>query len=128
VPTGGRYEIRFIEDREHALRIAAVLSAHAKAQQRPVFVYVDVEPGNSAWPTLVQELQTVSLYEDGVQVAQRAASVNPSAWPGELHVGQYSGGPAADYQVTGRITGLKIYHRPLDANEIGAEAKQVPRM
>ena len=61
-------------------------------------------------------------------MAERAASVNASLWPGELHVGQYSGGPAADYQVTGRITGVKIYHRPLDAQEIAAEAKQVPEM
>jgi hypothetical protein len=30
--------------------------------------------------------------------------------------------------VTGRIAGLKIYHRPLDANDVAAEAKQVPKM
>jgi len=60
--------------------------------------------------------------------ANRKQKHNASPWPGELHVGQYRGGPTADYQVTGRIAGLKIYHRPLDANEIGDEAKQVPKM
>ena len=87
-------------------------------------------PAEGRWMHLaaVYDGQTLRLYEDGVQVAERAASVNGSIWPGELHVGQYSGGPGPAYQVTGRITGLKIYHRPLEATEIGAGAKEVPKM
>lgn len=85
-------------------------------------------PAEGRWMHVaaVYDGQALSLYENGVQVAQRAASVNASVWPGELHVGQYSGQPGADYQVTGRIAGLKIYHRPLEVEEIAAEARQTP--
>jgi hypothetical protein len=85
-------------------------------------------PAEGRWSHLaaVYDGQSLRLYEDGAQVAQRGASVNASVWPGQLHVGQYSGGPAADYQVTGRVTGLKIYHRPLDAAEVAAEAIKKP--
>jgi len=85
-------------------------------------------PAEGRWVHLaaVYDGQTLRLYEDGVQVAERAASVDASVWPGELHVGQYSGGPAPAYQVTGRITGLKIYHRPLNATEVAGEAAKKP--
>jgi hypothetical protein len=92
---------------------------------------VDCDGGRPAvgrWTHLaaVYDGQTLRLYEDGVEVAQRAASVNPSVWPGQLHVGQYSGQPTADYQVSGRIRDLKIFHRPLAAAEIAADATQKP--
>ncbi len=74
----------------------------------------------------VYDGQSLKLYQDGEQVADRPAGINGSPWPGELHVGQYSGQPTADYQVTGRITAVRLYHRPLDAKEIAAEAKKVP--
>jgi hypothetical protein len=47
-------------------------------------------------------------------------------WPGELHVGQYSAGPAPSFQVTGRIAGLKIYHRALTADEAALAARAKP--
>ncbi|MBM4088936.1 MAG: LamG domain-containing protein, partial [Planctomycetes bacterium] len=86
------------------------------------------QPAEGRWMHLaaVYDGQMLSLYQDGVQVAQRASSVNPSVWPGELHVGQYSGQPTADYQVTGRLTGVRLYHRPLDAQEVAEQASQTP--
>jgi hypothetical protein len=68
----------------------------------------------------------LALYQDGVKVAERTASVSAAVWPGELHVGQYSGGLAPSYQTQGRIAGLKVYHRPLEAKEITAAAKAKP--
>ena len=74
----------------------------------------------------VYDGQSLKLYQDGEPVAERPGSINASPWTGELHIGQYSGQPSADYQVTGRMTGVRLYHRPLDAKEVAAEAKQVP--
>ena len=59
------------------------------------------------------------LYQDGALVAERAGPFQLSAWPGDLHIGQYSGGPAPAYQVTGQIKDIKIYHRPLSEAEVG---------
>jgi large repetitive protein len=67
------------------------------------------------------------LFENGVQVAEVAGAAKTEAWPGDLHVGQYSAGPGAAYQVNGRITGVKIYHRPLFATEVAAAFKAKPR-
>jgi hypothetical protein len=41
-------------------------------------------------------------------------------------VGQYSGQPGPDFQVTGRMAGVKIYHRPLEAAEIAQAASTPP--
>ena len=48
------------------------------------------------------------------------------AWPGELHIGQYSASPGDDFQVTGRIAGVKIYHRPLATAEVTEGARTKP--
>ena len=48
------------------------------------------------------------------------------SWPGELLVGQYSGQPHPDFQVTGRIAGVKIYHRPLEPAEVAEMCKSQP--
>ena len=70
--------------------------------------------------------QWARLYENGVQVAEQAGNFNPSPWAGAMLVGQYSGQPAPDYQVTGRIAGVKLYHRALDISEIAAAAQTAP--
>ena len=70
--------------------------------------------------------RTLRLFQDGKPVAERTGAVNPAPWRGELHVGQYSGGPAPQYQVNGRIANLAIYHRPLPAEEVAELAKQPP--
>lgn len=70
--------------------------------------------------------QVARLYENGVPVAEQIGSGNPSPWAGAMHVGQYSGQPGPDFQVTGRITGVKLYHRALDSGEIAAAAQAPP--
>ncbi len=70
--------------------------------------------------------RTLRLFQDGKPVAERTGAVNPAPWQGELHVGQYSGGPGPQYQVNGRIANLTLYHRPLPAEEVAELAKQPP--
>lgn len=86
------------------------------------------QPATGRWLHLaaVYDGQRLKLYQDGQLVAERPAAVNPARWQGELHVGQYSGRPGAEYQVTGRIARLQLYHRPLEPEEITAEARQAP--
>jgi hypothetical protein len=93
---------------------------------------VDCDGGRPAvgrWIHLaaVYDGQALKLYQNGEAVAECPASINTAPWTGELHVGQYSGQPSADFQVTGRMTGVRLYHRPLDAKEVEAEAKQTPK-
>jgi hypothetical protein len=67
--------------------------------------------------------KTARLYENGVQVSEVKGDVRTGVWPGELHIGQYSASPGPDFQVTGRMTEVKIYHRPLTPAEIAEAAK-----
>lgn len=55
-PKGWRYEIRLLEDRQHALKIARALSGHADAIDAPMAIYVDVSPRDKGWPDLIKEL------------------------------------------------------------------------
>lgn len=71
--------------------------------------------------------RTVRLFQDGQKVAERTGAVNVSPWPGDLSIGQYSAIPAPEYQTFGRITGVKIYHRPLEPAEIAAAAQNRPQ-
>jgi hypothetical protein len=66
--------------------------------------------------------QRACLYQDGKQVASVDCSANRARWSGPLIVGQYSS-QAPQYQVTGRIAGVKIYHRALKPDEVVAEFK-----
>jgi len=68
----------------------------------------------------------LKLYEDGNPVAESPGPINPAAWSGDLFIGQYSGGPGPQYQTTGHVTGVKIYHRALTAEEVAAAAKSLP--
>ena len=83
-------------------------------------------PAENRWIHLAASYdgQTATLYEDGKLVGERSGQFNTAPWPGDLYVGQYSGQPGPDYQVTGRIRDVKIYHRPLDAEEV-AQAAQI---
>ena len=61
------------------------------------------------------------LFEDGKLVAQTAsAAPNLTPYPGRLHVGQYSAGPNASFQVTGRVAGVKLYRRAVPSAEAAA--------
>ena len=51
---------------------------------------------------------------------------NTAPFAGDLHIGQYSGTLGPDFQLTGRITGVKIYHRPLDPAEVAKAAEARP--
>lgn len=66
------------------------------------------------------------LFQDGQPVAETPAPVSRAVFAGPLYVGQYSGQPGPDFQVPGRIAGVKLYHRPLEPAEIVAAAKQPP--
>ncbi len=85
-------------------------------------------PAPGKWTHLVGTFdgQTARLFQDGRRVAERAGSAVLTPWPGRLHVGQYSGGPAAQYQVAGWIAGLKVYGRPLPAKDAAAAARSKP--
>ncbi len=71
--------------------------------------------------------QTARLYENGKLLAETAGAANTAVWPGELFIGQYSGTPGPDFQVTGRIAGVEIYNRALEAAEIAKAAKSPPQ-
>jgi hypothetical protein len=85
-------------------------------------------PGEGRWMHLAAtwDGQTARLFENGVQVGERGGSFNTAVWPGLLHLGQYSGGPAAQYQVHGRMAGVRLYHRSLEAEEAAAAARVPP--
>jgi len=67
--------------------------------------------------------RTARVYQDGRLAAEKAGTPILTTWRGQLHVGQYSGGPAPQYQVTGRIRGLKIYARALPPQDVAAAFK-----
>lgn len=56
VPEEWRFEVRLIENRIQALRIASALLGHLNAIGVPAYVYLEVEPGNIAWIDLTQQL------------------------------------------------------------------------
>jgi hypothetical protein len=71
--------------------------------------------------------RTARLFQDGRQVAEANASGAIQAiWNGPLHVGQYSGGPAPQYQVNGWVRDVKVYTRALNAKDAAAHAQQKP--
>jgi hypothetical protein len=86
------------------------------------------QPAENRWIHLAASYdgQTAALYEDGKLVGERSGRFNTVPWPGDLHVGQYSGQPGPEFQVTGRIQGVKIYHRPLEAEEVALSAQKRP--
>ena len=87
------------------------------------------QPATGRWMHLVgtYDGRMLRLFQDGAQVAAKAGQVNAAIWPGELYVGQYSGAPGPDFQVHGRIQGVKIYHRPLEERETAEAAKRRPQ-
>jgi hypothetical protein len=87
------------------------------------------QPATGRWIHLAgtYDGRTLRLFQDGAQVAEKAGQVNAAIWPGALHVGQYSGAPGPDFQVHGRLQGVKLYHRPLAERETVEAAKTRPR-
>ncbi|MFA6561113.1 MAG: LamG-like jellyroll fold domain-containing protein [Verrucomicrobiia bacterium] len=67
------------------------------------------------------------VFQDAAQVAEKAGTAVALPWSGDLLVGHYSGIPKDPaFQVTGRIAGLKIYHRAFTAAEAAAAARVKP--
>ncbi len=92
---------------------------------------IDCDGGRSAlgrWIHLVGTFdgRTARLFEDGRQVAEASGEAVATVWPGDLYLGQYSGGAADSYQVLGRLAGVKLYHRPLQAKEAETASKDRP--
>ena len=92
---------------------------------------IDCDGGKGSpgqWTHLVGTFdgQTTRLFQDGRKVGERTGSAVRSPWSGRLHVGQYSGGPGSQYQVIGRIAGLKVYGRALPAKDVATAAATGP--
>jgi len=60
VPGLLRYEIGPLAGLEQAQRIAAALVDHVRHTQLPIFVYIDVGPGDESWVTIAERLATWS--------------------------------------------------------------------
>ncbi len=88
------------------------------------------QPAVGRWTHLAGSFdgKTLRLFEDGVQVAEATGTVKTDPWPGDLHIGQYSADPSANFQVHGRMAGVKIYHRPLAAAEVSDTCKTKPTL
>jgi hypothetical protein len=86
------------------------------------------KPAPGRWTHLVGTFdgRTTRLFQDGQKVAEQSGHIIQATWNGPLHVGQYSGGPSAPYQVNGWIAGLRIYNRVMNAEEAADAFKQKP--
>jgi hypothetical protein len=86
------------------------------------------QPALGRWIHLVGSYdgRTARLFEDGKLIAEKSGAANTAPWTGHLHIGQYSGQPGGEFQVSGRVAGVKIYHRPLQSNEVAEAAKRRP--
>ena len=61
--------------------------------------------------------QAARIYQDGVQVSSTPCQPERAAFPGALHIGQYSGGVGPAYQTTGKIADVRIYHCAFTAEQ-----------
>ncbi|MHC4116845.1 MAG: HzsA-related protein [Planctomycetota bacterium] len=68
--------------------------------------------------------ETARLFQDGRKVASVPCHVNAAPWKGPLFIGQYSAGQGPQYQVRGKIAGVKIYRRALTADEVTRHFEQ----
>lgn len=59
MPSAWRFEVRALQDATHALRVALVLGAHARAVGVPMLVWLDVAPRDLAWKAVVEELRVI---------------------------------------------------------------------
>jgi hypothetical protein len=88
------------------------------------------EPLQKQWVHLVATYdgRVARLYQNGAEVASLRGSVNDKPWTGPLHVGQYGAEPGPKFQLTGRITGLKIHRRALPLQDVLAASQLRPEM
>jgi hypothetical protein len=57
-PNEWRFQVKRVENKQHALSIATALIGHADALKMPIAVYLDVAASDRDWPELVQQLAT----------------------------------------------------------------------
>ena len=83
-------------------------------------------PAPGRWTELVATFDgdTARLFQDGALVAERSGVAVRTPWVGPLHVGQYSGGPGAPYQVVGLMADVRVYARAIPADEIQTHARR----
>ena len=55
-PNEWRFQVKRVENKQHALSIATALIGHADALKMPIAVYLDVAASDRDWPELVQQL------------------------------------------------------------------------
>ncbi len=58
IPEKWRFRIDVTDDPQHPLRIARAISGHHKVVDSPVYIYIDVEPENVHWTTLLKSLSS----------------------------------------------------------------------
>jgi len=85
------------------------------------------EPGRWLHVVGTYDGTALRLFQDGRLVAEQPGTFNTAPFPGDLHVGQYSGGPAPEFQVIGKIQDVKLYHRALGAEEVAELAGEKPQ-
>ncbi len=57
-PEQWRFQVKLVENRQHAVNIATALSGQAKVLGIPIVVYIDVSPNDIGWVELVKQLST----------------------------------------------------------------------
>jgi len=88
------------------------------------------KPAPGKWTHLVgtYDGQAARLYQDGELVAEKPGTAITALWNGPLHVGQYSGGPGPQYQVLGRMAGVRVYGRALSLDDVRAAHDATARL
>ena len=86
------------------------------------------QPAPGRWIHLLGTFDghTTCLFQDGKLVAKKDGTANRTPWTGPLHVGQYSGGPGPEFQVAGRIAGVKVYNRAVPAEDAAEASRTAP--
>ncbi|MHC4399887.1 MAG: HzsA-related protein [Planctomycetota bacterium] len=77
------------------------------------------EPAPGRWTHLIGTFDghTTRLFQDGKLVAERAGAAVRAPYRGPFLIGYYSGERHPRFQVTGQISGVKIYNRALRADD-----------
>ncbi len=85
-------------------------------------------PAPGRWTHLVgtYDGRKCQLFQDGKLVAEKGGTAIQTPWQGPLFVGQYSGIPGPEFQVTGWMTGVKIYNRALASKDAAAACQTRP--
>jgi hypothetical protein len=84
------------------------------------------EAGPEKWFHLVATFdgERARLFENGIEIASKECRPLTSVWPEPIFVGQYAPSQRPDFQVPGKIAGVKIYDRALRAEEAAAHFEQ----